>query len=169
MSFPKQKPKEGDYPSDLACTLEGLEDFKIITIWRLPGGSGVKNPPTSAGDVGSVPDPGRPHMLSSDEACMPRLLSLRSGVRGPRALKPGCPPAPGVTTGGPWHWGPTVPGCREPHGRQPEQSPRTRRPRTAQTAACSLKGNRTSPRSCRNLRTWAVEGSRMLFPSTKYS
>ena len=33
----------------------GLGDF--------PGGPMVKNPPTSAGDLGSIPDPGRPHRL----------------------------------------------------------------------------------------------------------
>ena len=27
-----------------------------------PGGSVVKNPPSNAGDTGSVPDPGRLHM-----------------------------------------------------------------------------------------------------------
>ena len=30
---------------------------------NLPVGSVVKNPPASAGDVGSVPDPGRSHRL----------------------------------------------------------------------------------------------------------
>ena len=32
----------------------------------LPGGSVVKNPPASAGDTGSVPDPGRSHMPRSN-------------------------------------------------------------------------------------------------------
>ena len=32
-------------------------------IWEgFPGGSVVKNPPANAGDMGSIPDPGRSHM-----------------------------------------------------------------------------------------------------------
>ena len=31
-----------------------------------PGGQVVKNPPANAGDMGSIPDPGRPHMLQSN-------------------------------------------------------------------------------------------------------
>ena len=31
-----------------------------------PGGSMVKNPPSDAGDTGSIPDPGRSHMLQSN-------------------------------------------------------------------------------------------------------
>ena len=31
-----------------------------------PGGSVVKNPPANAGDMGSSPGPGRPHMLWSN-------------------------------------------------------------------------------------------------------
>ena len=30
-----------------------------------PGGSGVKNPPANAGDMGSIPGPGRSHMPQS--------------------------------------------------------------------------------------------------------
>ena len=30
-----------------------------------PGGSAVKNPPANAGDTGSIPSPGRPHMPQS--------------------------------------------------------------------------------------------------------
>ena len=33
-----------------------------------PGGSVVKNPPTKAGDMGSVLDPGRSHMPRNNEA-----------------------------------------------------------------------------------------------------
>ena len=35
----------------------------------------VKNPPANAGDVGSIPDPGRSHMLWSNKARVPQLLS----------------------------------------------------------------------------------------------
>ena len=31
-----------------------------------PGGSVVKNPPANARDMGSIPDPGRSHMLQSN-------------------------------------------------------------------------------------------------------
>ena len=30
--------------------------------WDFPGGTVVKNPPANAGDTGSSPGPGRPHM-----------------------------------------------------------------------------------------------------------
>ena len=35
-------------------------------MWNLgfPGGSMVKNPPANAGDLGSIPDPGRSHIHS---------------------------------------------------------------------------------------------------------
>ena len=36
------------------------------SIWDFPGGAVVKNPPASAGDTGSIPDPGRSHMLRSN-------------------------------------------------------------------------------------------------------
>ena len=36
-----------------------------------PGGSVVKNPPANAGDVGSIPDPGRSHMRRANEAHAP--------------------------------------------------------------------------------------------------
>ena len=32
-------------------------------IWGLPSGPGVKNLPPNAGDTGSIPDPGRSHVL----------------------------------------------------------------------------------------------------------
>ena len=35
-----------------------------------------RNPPASAGDVGSIPGPGRPHRPQSSEAAGPQLLSL---------------------------------------------------------------------------------------------
>ena len=50
-----------------------------------------KNLPASAGDTGSIPDPGRSHMPQSNKACEPQLL-----IRCPRAQelqlqKPACP------------------------------------------------------------------------------
>ena len=49
-------------------------------LWRgeyeqdFPGGTVGKNPPANAGDTGSIPGPGRFHMVQSNEACVPQLL-----------------------------------------------------------------------------------------------
>ena len=43
---------------------------------ELSGGSAVKNSPDNAGDVGSIPDPGRSQRPQSSQACVPQLLSL---------------------------------------------------------------------------------------------
>ena len=48
-----------------------------------PGGAVVKNPPANAGDTGSSPGPGRSHMLRSNEARAPQLLSLRATTTEP--------------------------------------------------------------------------------------
>ena len=42
-----------------------------------PGGAVVENLPANAGHTGSIPGPGRSHMLWSDWAREPQLLSLR--------------------------------------------------------------------------------------------
>ena len=63
-----------------------LEGKKLS--WGFPGGSVVKNPPANAGDMGSISDPGRSHMLWSNRAHAPQLLSLRSGAREPQLLNP---------------------------------------------------------------------------------
>ena len=42
-----------------------------------PGSAVVENLPANAGDTGSSPGLGRSHMLRSNWACEPRLLSLR--------------------------------------------------------------------------------------------
>ena len=34
--------------------------------WGFPGGAVVKNPPANAGDMGSIPGPGRSHVLRSN-------------------------------------------------------------------------------------------------------
>ena len=67
-----------------------------------PGGAVVESLPANAGDTGSIPGLGISHMLRSDWACEPQLLSLRVWslcsatreaaiiVRGPRtAMKSG--------------------------------------------------------------------------------
>ena len=50
----------------------------VLKISDLPGGSVVKKPPADAGDTGLVPDLGRFHMLQSNYAWEPQLLSLCS-------------------------------------------------------------------------------------------
>ena len=47
-----------------------------------------RNPPANAGDAGLSPDPGRPHVLRSSQACGPQLLSLHSGVPALQREKP---------------------------------------------------------------------------------
>ena len=42
-------------------------------IWGFPGGSVAKNLPTNVGDKSLIPDPGRSHMLWSDQVL--QLLS----------------------------------------------------------------------------------------------
>ena len=51
-----------------------------------PGGVVVKNPPASAGDMGSSPGPWRSHMPRSNWARAPQLLSLRSRGHEPQLL-----------------------------------------------------------------------------------
>ena len=53
-----------------------------------PDGAVVKNPPANSGDMGSSPGPGRSHMLWSNKARVPQLLSLHSRAREPQLLSP---------------------------------------------------------------------------------
>ena len=46
----------------------------------------VKNPPANAGDMGSIPGPGRSHMPRSNETHASQLPSLRSRAREPQLL-----------------------------------------------------------------------------------
>ena len=43
-----------------------------------PGGAVDKNPPANAGDTGSIPGPGRPHMLQGNNGHVPQLLNPHS-------------------------------------------------------------------------------------------
>ena len=75
--------------------------LQLIKLWGFPGGAVVENLPANAGDTGSSPGLGRPHMPRSSWAREPQLLSLRiwslcsatreaTIVRGPRtAMKSG--------------------------------------------------------------------------------
>ena len=38
----------------------------MVIFGDFPGGTMVKNPPANAGDMGSIPDPGRSHILRSN-------------------------------------------------------------------------------------------------------
>ena len=47
----------------------GIYKNKLIEIestWYFPGGAVVKNPPANAGDTGSIPGLGRPHIPQSN-------------------------------------------------------------------------------------------------------
>ena len=53
------------------------------------GGSVVKNPPANAGNMGSIPSPGRSHMLQSNQPREPQLLkSAHSRARAQQQEKP---------------------------------------------------------------------------------
>ena len=54
---------------------------KVFILGGFPGGSVVENPAANAGDTGSSPDPERSHMLWSNLARAPQLLSLCSRGR----------------------------------------------------------------------------------------
>ena len=56
---------------------------------NFPGGPVVKNRPASAGDMGSIPGPGRSHMPQNNQARVPHLLKpLHPKARGPQQEKP---------------------------------------------------------------------------------
>ena len=61
---------------------ENLRDF--------PGGAAVKSLPAGAGDAGSTPGPGGSHVLRSNWARAPQLLSLCSRAHVTQLLKPMC-------------------------------------------------------------------------------
>ena len=50
------------------------------------GGTGDRDLPANAGDMSSIPGLGRFHMLQSNKACAPQLLSLWSRVQEPQIL-----------------------------------------------------------------------------------
>ena len=58
------------------------------TVQDLPSGWVVKNLPASAGDTGSIPDPGRAHRPRSTSAPEPQTLSQRSGANKLQLLSP---------------------------------------------------------------------------------
>ena len=50
----------------LIFSLKKLIDKLKKRMRGFPGGAVVKNPPANAGDTGSIPGPGRSHMLQSN-------------------------------------------------------------------------------------------------------
>ena len=52
--------------------------YSKATCRGFPGGSVVKNPPANAGELDSIPGPGRSHVPRSTHACVRQLLSLCS-------------------------------------------------------------------------------------------
>ena len=53
-----------------------------------PGVSVINNLPINAGNIGSIPDPGRLHMTWNNYGHAPQLLSLCSRVKEPQLLSP---------------------------------------------------------------------------------
>ena len=64
-----------------------ITEFKN-TLLDFPCGSVVKNLPANAGDIDLIPDLKRSHMLQSNEASAPQLLSLCSRAQEPQLLSP---------------------------------------------------------------------------------
>ena len=60
---PKGLPGKQRSPSARLRELAALQSWKNCR--GFPGGSVVKHPPASAGDAGSIPGPGGPHVLRS--------------------------------------------------------------------------------------------------------
>ena len=68
-------------------TTDSISYLKTV-ILGVPGSSGVKSLPASAGDTGSIPGPGKSHMLRSSWARAPQLLNLSSRAHESQLLKP---------------------------------------------------------------------------------
>ena len=68
--------------------------------WDLPSGTVDKDQPTSAWDTGSIPGPGRSHMLQSNYAQVPQSLSLCSNSRGTTTTEAHVPWSPCSATRG---------------------------------------------------------------------
>ena len=67
---------------------EPLAEAKERRTQGFPGGSVDENPPAKAEDLGSVPGPGGSHMLRSNRARVPQLLSQCSRACAPQYEKP---------------------------------------------------------------------------------
>ena len=60
--------------------------------WDLPGGPVVKNPPSNAGDVGSIPGRGTkiPHAVGQLSPCAATTEPAHSRASAPQLEKPAC-------------------------------------------------------------------------------
>ena len=67
----------GNYIQYLVIIYNGKESEKEQIYRGFPDGAVVQSLPANAGDTGSSPGLGRSHMLRSNQACEPQLLSLR--------------------------------------------------------------------------------------------
>ena len=67
--------------------------YKDVHCSDFPGGPAFKNPPANAGDMGSIPGPGRSRLWRGNEACASQLPSWRSRAHVSQLLKPVCPRA----------------------------------------------------------------------------
>ena len=74
-----------------------VEMLKVLQ--NLPGGPMVKNPPDNAGDTGSVPGPGRSHVLRGNEV---HTLQQRSQRNEQPRTTPGEEPPLAAAREGPW-------------------------------------------------------------------
>ena len=54
------------FPSNVPKQLINFINFKEFYLRDFPGGAVDKNPPANTGDMGSIPGPGRFHMLGSN-------------------------------------------------------------------------------------------------------
>ena len=59
--------------------------------WGSPGDSVVKNPPAGEGDLCAIIGLGVPHMLRSNQACSPQLLTYMSQILRPKHLRAQAP------------------------------------------------------------------------------
>ena len=68
--------------------------------WDFPGGTVVKNPPSNAADVGSIPGQGTkiPHAAGQLSPCATTTLSLHASMREPTRHKTTEPTRPGAYT-----------------------------------------------------------------------
>ena len=77
------------FPAELHSLLQpGKPKREEIITGDFSGGAVGKNLPAKGGNMGSVPHLGRFHMIWSNHACVPQLLSPNSRVRELQLLKP---------------------------------------------------------------------------------
>ena len=82
-----------------------MPNVKSDKVEGFPGDSMVKNPPANEGDMGLIPDTARSHMLQSNQAHEPQLLSLSSRAWEQQLLKTTHPRADVLQQENPLQWG----------------------------------------------------------------